>query len=87
MQPQSPVLNRLPFEEVIFAKDQSEYNDLPAVRFANGEVITRWKLTFIERLKLLFSGNLYLHLLTFNRPLQPIKFSFSEAEVIDSKVC
>lgn len=86
MYPTSPVLplrnkfySKVP--EVVYAKDQPEYTPLPAVRTVQGEVITRWKLTFRERLVVLFSGNIWLNLLTFNNPLQPIKLSVIEPEV------
>lgn len=61
------------FEEcnVEFAKDQPEYNSLHAFRADNGEVITCWKLSFKERIKVLFSGNIWLSLQTFNKPLTP----------------
>ena len=56
-----------------FAKDQPEYETLPAFRSSepNGEVITCWNLTFGERLRILFKGEIWLSLLTFNKPLTP----------------
>lgn len=58
--------------EVVYAKDQPEYIPLPAWRGEDGKVVTRWKLTWRERLRVLMSGNLWLTILTFNRPLQPV---------------
>jgi hypothetical protein len=62
------------FEEsnVVFAEDQPEYDPLPAYRAVDGQVTTCWRLTFTERIKLLLTGKLWLSLLTFNQPLQPI---------------
>jgi len=56
-----------------FAKDQPEYRTLPAFRnnTPQGEVITCWKLSFKERLRVLFFGCVWLNLLTFNKPLTP----------------
>ena len=68
---------------VVFAKDQPEYQPLPAVVFPGPEgcVATRWQLTWRERLRVLFRGNIYLSLLTFNKPLTPVKLgtTFEEA--------
>jgi hypothetical protein len=56
-----------------FAKDQKEYNTLPAFRnnTPQGEVITCWNLTFRERFRVLLYGCIWLNLLTFNKPLTP----------------
>lgn len=58
----------------IFAKDQPEYFSLPVWRKPNsskGVVVSCWKAGLIERFKILFSGKLYLSLLSFNKPLTP----------------
>lgn len=61
--------------EIVFAKDQPEYQPLPAVvvQFQGGEVavITRWRLSLRERLRVLFGGSLWLQQMTFGKPLQP----------------
>ena len=56
---------------VIFAENQPQYLPLPAKITSEGVVISCWKLTFIERIKILFNGTLFLHQLTFHEPLQP----------------
>jgi len=56
---------------IVFAENQPEYLPLPAFKDESGEVVTCWKMTWRERLKFLFSGRLYLRVLTFNQPLQP----------------
>lgn len=56
---------------VMFARDQSPYLPLPAYKSEDGEVITCWQLSFVERIKILFSGKMWLRVLTFNYPLQP----------------
>lgn len=56
---------------VTFAKDQPEYLPLPAYKDKAGVVTSCWKLKFVERLKILWHGKLYVQNLTFNKPLQP----------------
>lgn len=71
MKSTSPVVPGMNLQEIVFAKDQPQYGPVPAVMF-EARVITRWKLSWKERFKLLFTGNLWLTLLTFGQPLQPI---------------
>lgn len=61
------------FEEsnITYAKDQPEYLPLPAHRTEDGTVTSCWKMGFREKIKVLFTGRIYLKLLTFNSPLQP----------------
>lgn len=59
-------------QNVIFAKDQPEYQPLPALRMPDGEVITCWEFTEEELQKVLKNKCIYLSQLTFNQPLQPI---------------
>ena len=85
------------FEEVnvTYAEDQPEYLPLPVLKTESGELISCWKLTLMERLRLLFSGKLWLTTLTFNLPLQPLlptikkpKFIFDKsAQIQDLKRC
>jgi hypothetical protein len=58
---------------VTFAKDQPEYNQLPALRLdtPQGEVISCWKLSFRERIKVLFTGIVWMSLMSFNKALTP----------------
>lgn len=74
------------FKEVtkIYAEDQPEYIPLPvhARKNINGEVISCHKLTFRERLKILFTGKIWCSVWTFNKPLQPIKLTVDKGEVI-----
>jgi hypothetical protein len=73
MQPISPVIPGLGLPEVVYAKNQPQYNPLPSYRTSDGLVVTRWKLTWRERLDILCGGCLWLQILTFNQPLQPVK--------------
>ena len=55
---------------VVYAEDQPEYLPLPAYRDER-QTITRWSLTWRERLHLLLTGRLWLRQLNFGKPLQP----------------
>ena len=55
----------------ILAKDQPEYQPLPIAICVNGEAISCWKLSLWERIRLLFTGKLWLMQLTFGDRFQP----------------
>lgn len=59
---------------ITFAKDQPEYLPLPAhyePTDPQGTVTSCWRLSWRERLSVLFRGRMYLSILTFHTPLQP----------------
>ena len=63
-----------PEQNVEIAKDQQEYNTLPAHRFPDtpqGRIACCWKLSIKERLKVLWTGKIWHQIMTFNKPLQP----------------
>jgi hypothetical protein len=60
---------------VVYAKDQPEYLPLPAHRSPGGDVTTCWQLSWWERLTILLYGHLWLTVMTFNGPLQPLRLS------------
>lgn len=62
---------------VTYAENQPEYLPLPAHKVGNreGEVITCWHVSFIERLHILFFGKMWFRQLTFYNPLQPVNMS------------
>ena len=59
----------------IYGVDQPQYIPLPAHRAGDkeGAVTSCWSLSFWERMKVLFTGTIYLTLWTFNQPIQPQK--------------
>lgn len=61
-----------PGVNIIFAKDQPEYQPLPAMRMPDGEVFTCWQFTDEELAQLVKTKCIYFKQLTFNSPLQPI---------------
>ena len=58
-------------QNCIIAKNQKEYLQLPAWKSESGIVISCWQLSFIERIKLVFTGKLWFKILTVNKALQP----------------
>jgi hypothetical protein len=75
MEPASPVVNGMEEEECVYAKDQPEYLPLPALKskHSDGRILTRWKLTAAERAALAKGADLFLEVLTFRQPLQPVR--------------
>ena len=70
-----------------FAENQPEYVPLPAFRAdtKEGEVISCWQLSFRERLRILFTGKLWVMLMTFNKPLTPSLFTTKKSDIIQSE--
>jgi len=66
-----------PEQNVVFAKDQPPYMPLPALRGPD-RVISCWKLSWRERLRVLFTGRVWHVQLTFGRAPMPIKLSIDE---------
>lgn len=71
MYPVTPVVVGFEDQETQLAKDQDQYLTLPALILSDGCVVSRWHLTWRERLRMLWSGSLYLTIQTFGAPLQP----------------
>ena len=66
MTPMDQIIPGFDVPTVVYAKDQPEYLPLPAWRGEDGTVVTRWHLSFLERLKIAIGGSLWLTVLTFN---------------------
>ena len=67
-------LIEFPEQNVIYAKDQPEYRPLPAHRYVadpSGTIVCCWRLTWRERLRVLFGGVIWHSILTFHQQLQP----------------
>jgi hypothetical protein len=83
MRPVSPVLLKNPLQigELVFAKDQPQYQPLPAIRTDNGIVVSRWQMSWRERLRVLLTGSVWLQLVMGldergrHRPLTPSMLS------------
>ena len=72
---------------VTFAENQKEYLPLPAFKndSPEGEVVSCWKLTFRERFRILFTGKLWVSLMSFNKPLTPSYFTTKKSDVFIKK--
>lgn len=72
-----------PERTVIIAKDQPEYLPLPAHQFrdSEGRIACCWKLTWKERVAVLWRGTIWHQILTFNQPLQPQMMTVDKPEM------
>lgn len=76
MKPTSPVLPSSPhLPEVVYAKNQPQYRQLPAVNVRYGDdsrsVVTCYTLEPEEIAEIARTGRIWLEQMTFGRPLQP----------------
>lgn len=56
----------------VYAKNQPEYIPLPCEKFERS-VLTLWEGGFWDRIHFLIHGKMWLHVMNFNQPLQPLK--------------
>jgi len=70
-------------QNVVYAKDQPEYQPLPAFKDSSPEglVISCWKLSWKERFQILITGKLWVSLMSFNKPLTPSFFSVFKSDM------
>ncbi len=68
---------------VVFAENQPEYENLPALKFNNkeGDVISCWKLNWKERFRVFFIGKIWNCQLTFNKPYAPTLLTTKKNEL------
>lgn len=73
---------------VIFGANQPEYQPLPAESRGNartGEILTCWHLSDEERAIIQMTGEIWLSVLTFGQPLQPVLLSVVKPEIYDAQ--
>ena len=58
--------------EVTIAEDQTDYMPLVAARYDDGVLLTRWRMDDAERARVAAGEDVYLAVMTFGKPLQPI---------------
>ena len=70
------------YQTSIYAKDQPEYLPLPAIKIegSEGYVVFCMGLSFWERIRILFLGEVWVSLMTFNKPLTPSFLSTKRKE-------
>lgn len=71
-------------QNVTFSASQEVYQPLPALHIhdSDGIVITCWGLSFKERLRVLFTGKMWLSVLSFNKLLQPCLLTTKKSDLI-----
>ena len=79
MKPTNP--DGLPGSQEIFAKDQPEYNPLPAT-VDGDKVWSRWSLTEVERRAILDGACVELAVYTFGQKLQPLYMRIQGVEEV-----
>jgi hypothetical protein len=75
-----PVVEGLEKHELIFAASQPQYNPLRALRSKtfSSEVMSRWSPNDEQRKAIAAGADIFLTLLTFGGPLQPIIMAVSD---------
>ena len=77
-------LIEFPEQTVVIAKDQPEYLPLPAHRFSDdphGRIACCWRMTWRERLRVLWTGLVWHEVLTFGKALQPQRLSTQKPDM------
>ena len=67
-----PVIDGLESMEIVYAKDQPEYLPLRTLRAPDGRVFSRWSMTDEQRRAVAEGADIFVQVLTFNEPLQPL---------------
>ena len=65
-----------------YAENQDEYGNLLAFKDADGVVTSCWHLTIKERIRILFSGKIWMGLWSGNRPLTPSLLTTKKSDLI-----
>ena len=67
-----------------YAENQPEYLPLPAFKSdePGGQVTSCWSLSFSERVRVLFTGKIWVSLMMFNKPLTPTFFTTKKSDVL-----
>jgi hypothetical protein len=73
-----------PEHNKVYARNQPPYKPLPVFENKSdlGECISCWKLSFRERLRILFTGMIWQSLLSFNKPLTPSFLTTKKSDVL-----
>ena len=71
----------------IYAENQEPYLPLPSYKHNDSwECVSAcWYLSFLERIKVLFTGKIYTTLPTFGKPLTPQKLSVNNPAIEELK--
>ena len=74
-------------QNVVYAENQPEYLPLPAMQLQDegGTVITCWELSDDELKEVVKNKKVYLSMMTFRNPLQPVSLQTSLAGFFELK--
>jgi hypothetical protein len=80
-----PVIPELASSEVVYAKDQPEYLPLRTLvsKDRKRRVLSRWTLMPEQRKAIAEGADIFLELMTFGSPLQPIRLMITDNPTID----
>lgn len=70
-----------PEANVVYGKGQPEYKPLPAHKTEEGQAVFCFELDEEERKRIAETGEIWISLLTFNQPLQPIFITTNKSEI------
>ncbi|MCT4086663.1 hypothetical protein HZP82_04635 [Elizabethkingia anophelis] len=73
--------NKLPQVNVMYGEGQEEYQPLPVYRSEDAQAISCWELTDEEIEKIKETKCLYLSMMTFVQPLQPVYLAVDKEEL------
>ncbi len=78
-----PVVDGLEGRELVYAELQPQYNPLRTLVSIGRarRVISRWTLTEEQRKAVAVGADIFLELLTFGHPLQPIRMAVSDGKL------
>ena len=68
---------------IVYAENQPEYNPLPAFKDENGTIVTCWELTNEDFERIVETRRIYLSVMTFNNPLQPVYLTTDVDELFE----
>ena len=78
-------------QNVVYAENQDQYISLPGYRVAyspetkEGNFVTCWKISFKDRIRILFGKPLWFEVWTFWENLQPVKLTIDKDETVIPK--
>lgn len=85
MEAVSPIIPGSEQFEVVYAKDQPEYHPLPVLRTEN-TLVSRWRLTDQERERIAAGEDLFVCVMHFGQPLQPLLPVIGQDQAIEAMV-
>jgi len=85
MKPITPHVMTAGSQLVVFAKDQPEYEPLPAAVDPQGVVMTEWELSAEDLAGVVNGGRIRLWIWTFGAPLQPVMLEVATEPAPDAQ--